>query len=191
MSCLNPVSCLRAFVQKRRKEKLRCDWLAQRAKSNCSIEPDIEFVGQYPPYPFISIDGPCRMETDISVWIADQKDAKPELKIGSDVFIGRNSYLGVYQSLTIGNSVMIGAYSYITTANHDFKSREIPMSKQGFTSSPIKIESDVWIGAHCVVLPGVTIGTGSILAAGSVLNQSIPPYEIWGGVPAKKLKDRP
>lgn len=52
------------------------------------------------------------------------------------------------------------------------------------------VESDVWIGFGSVILSGVRIGRGSIVAAGSVVTKSIPPYEIWGGVPARRIKSR-
>jgi acetyltransferase-like isoleucine patch superfamily enzyme len=52
------------------------------------------------------------------------------------------------------------------------------------------VESDVWIGYGSVILSGVCIGRGSIVAAGSVVTKSIPPYEIWGGVPARRIKAR-
>jgi len=53
--------------------------------------------------------------------------------------------------------------------------------------SAIYIEEDVWFGCNVVVLKGVYIGKGAVIAAGAVVNKSIPPYEIWGGVPAKKI----
>jgi maltose O-acetyltransferase len=53
------------------------------------------------------------------------------------------------------------------------------------------VGANVWVGANCVLLPGVTIGDNSLIAAGSVVSHDVPPNEIWGGVPAKKLKDVP
>ncbi|MCF8140895.1 MAG: hypothetical protein K9J75_07320 [Cyanobium usitatum Tobar12.5m-G36] len=54
----------------------------------------------------------------------------------------------------------------------------------------VSIGSDVWIGTHVTILPGVTIGDGAIVGAGAVVTKNIPPYQIWAGVPAKKLRDR-
>lgn len=52
------------------------------------------------------------------------------------------------------------------------------------------IEDDVWIGSSSIIISGITIGKGSIVAAGSIVTRDIPPCEIWVGVPAKKMKDR-
>ena len=54
----------------------------------------------------------------------------------------------------------------------------------------IKIHSDVWIGAGAIVLSGVTIGVGAVIGAGSVVTHDVPPYEIWAGNPAKKIRNR-
>ena len=64
------------------------------------------------------------------------------------------------------------------------------MDGQYVKSAPITIEDDVWIGAHSIILKGVTIGRGSVVAAGAVVTKSFPPYSIIGGVPAKLLKMR-
>jgi len=53
------------------------------------------------------------------------------------------------------------------------------------------VGANVWVGANCVLLPGVTIGDNALIAAGSVVTRDVPPNEIWGGVPARKLKDVP
>ena len=58
---------------------------------------------------------------------------------------------------------------------------DIAIKDQGFEGAPITIEDDVWLGTHVVVLPGVTIGRGAIVSAGSVVNRDIPAWEIWGG----------
>ena len=63
-------------------------------------------------------------------------------------------------------------------------------SNEGTKSAPVVIEDDVWIGANVTILKGVTIGHGSVIAAGAVVTQSFPPYSIIGGVPARLLKQR-
>ncbi len=76
--------------------------------------------------------------------------------------------------------------------DHAFSSKDVPMGKQpGGAEARIDIEQDVWIGANVVVLNGVRISRGAIVAAGSVLTRSVGAYEIWGGVPARKLRERP
>jgi len=106
-------------------------------------------------------------------------------------YIARNTYIGIFQPISIGAFAQIGAYSYIISANHSYEKRDIPIRLQGYVGAPIVIEDDAWLGTHVVVLPGVTIGKGAIVAAGSVVNRDIPQYEVWGGVPAKFLKNRP
>ena len=64
----------------------------------------------------------------------------------------------------------------------------VPIYYQGYIGDPICIEDEVWIGTHVIVLPGVTIGKGAIIAAGSVVNKNVPAYEIWGGSPARFLQ---
>ena len=131
------------------------------------------------------------IEDYVTIWLSTDAGSDPKLTLGKRVFIGQNTYLGVYQPIEIGDNTMIGAYSYLILANHCYESRETPIQDQGFTGSAIKIEEDVWIGTHVVVLPGVKIGKGAIIAAGSIVNRSVPPYEIWGGAPAKFIKERP
>ena len=64
------------------------------------------------------------------------------------------------------------------------------MRQQSCSSKEIIIENDVWIGVNAIVLKGVCIEKGAVIAAGAVVNQLIPSNEIWGGVPAKKIGDR-
>ena len=133
----------------------------------------------------------CHLERDVAIWLSSDTDADPSLELQNKVFLGKGTYIGVYRPIFIGENTIVGAYSYLISANHCYASRNIPIREQGFLGAPIVIEDDVWLGTHVVVLPGVTIGKGSIVAAGAVVNKDIPPYEIWGGVPAKFLKARP
>lgn len=92
--------------------------------------------------------------------------------------------------ITFGDNVLVGPYTIFHSGNHLYDDLEMPIRKQGFVFKPIVIESDVWIAARCVILSGVTIGKGSIIAAGSVVTKSVPEYSIVGGVPAKIIGKR-
>lgn len=92
---------------------------------------------------------------------------------------------------TIGKYVMMGTDVVVITRNHAFDRTDVPMMEQGFEAErPVVIGDDVWIGDRVVILPGVHVGEGSILAAGAVVTQDVPPYAIVGGVPAKVIKFR-
>lgn len=114
---------------------------------------------------------------------------------GQGISIGDNSGIGlrarVQGPLEIGNDVMMGPDVILYTKNHESKRTDIPMIKQGTTSpEKVVIEDDVWIGARVIILPGVTIGKGSILGAGSVVTKNVEPYTVMGGVPAREIKTR-
>ena len=76
------------------------------------------------------------------------------------------------------------------TGNHKFKDPNILINKQGFEFDKIVIEDDVWIAARCTILSGVTIGRGSVIAAGSVITKDIPPFSVVAGVPGKIISKR-
>lgn len=91
----------------------------------------------------------------------------------------------------IGPYVMFGPKVTITGADHRFDKPGVPMIFSGRpVLNPTVIEADVWIGFGAIVMAGVTIGRGSIVAAGSVVTKDIPAYQIYGGIPAKKINDR-
>lgn len=96
--------------------------------------------------------------------------------------------------LTIGKKVIFGPHPTIITGDHriDVIGKYIMDSKEKLpeNDAPVIIEDDVWTGANVTILKGVTIGRGSVIAAGAVVTKSFPPYSIIGGVPAKLLKMR-
>jgi maltose O-acetyltransferase len=122
--------------------------------------------------------------------------------IGSNVFLGngRDIEVGDYaqinedswiRNVKIGKYVMIAPRVMILNYGHITTDLKKPMMFQGVREYPQTIiEDDVWIGAGAIILPGVQIGTGSIVGAGSVLTKSIEPHSIVGGNPAKLLKRR-
>lgn len=112
------------------------------------------------------------------------------LKIGHNSNIGAYNYVGCSGYIEIGDNVMLGPRVGLFAENHNFENADIPIKDQGVTLKFIKIESNCWIGTNSVILAGVTIGEGSVIAAGSVVTKDIPPYSIAAGVPAKVLKSR-
>lgn len=113
---------------------------------------------------------------------------------GKLIRVGDNSGIGVNCNirgpLQIGNDVMMGPDVVILTGSHGFKSIDIPMRKQKGNINGVKIGDDVWIGQRVIILPGIVIGNGAILGAGSVVTKDIPDYAIVGGNPAKVIRFR-
>lgn len=112
------------------------------------------------------------------------------IKMGYNVFINRGGYITARGPVIIGDNVIIGPGVVINSGMHNYIDKEILIRDQGHRILPIKIEDDVWIGANVVVMPGVTIGKGSVIGAGAVVTTSIPPYSVAVGVPAKIKKKR-
>lgn len=116
---------------------------------------------------------------------------KGELIFGDRVQMNDNCHIGVIDRITIGDDVLIASRVFITDHNHGIYSgasgqslpTDVPSSRPLF-SRPVVIEDRVWLGEGVVVLPGVTIGQGCVIGAGSVVTKSIPPECIAVGVPA-------
>lgn len=109
-----------------------------------------------------------------------------------DVLIGDHTRIGLHNTIigpvTIGNHVNLAQGITITALNHNFSDTSLRIDEQGITTRQVTIADDVWIGANAVVLPGVTIGSHSVVAAGAVVNKDVPPGHIVAGVPAKIIK---
>lgn len=120
--------------------------------------------------------------------IIDAQDGKVE--IGESSAIG--PYVVIYGQggVKIGEYCSIATHSTIVASNHVFKDRTKYIRLQGVTQQGIVIEDDVWIAANCVILDGVTVGIGSIIAAGAVVTKDVLAYSIVGGIPAKIIGDR-
>ncbi|MGV4797160.1 DapH/DapD/GlmU-related protein [Rhizobium sp. F40D2] len=121
-------------------------------------------------------------------WIAGHALVRGDVILGDDCSI--NPYACVSGKVTCGNGVRIASHASIVGFNHSFDDPDRPIHRQGVISLGITIGDDVWIGANCVILDGVTIGNGAVIAAGAVVTQDIPALSIAGGVPAKVLRSR-
>ncbi len=112
--------------------------------------------------------------------------------VGKNSHVGKNTQISCIQAgdLVIGANVMISPYVMITATGHNFADVDTPMQVQGLSSRKVSIEDDVWVGGKSIILPGVTVGRGSVVAAGSVVTRDVPPLAIVGGNPAKVIKYR-
>lgn len=115
---------------------------------------------------------------------------------GMNISIGENVQFGEYCNIASdvifhNNILLAGRVCFVGKHDHQFNipGELIWNSERGDNGVTI-IEDDVWIGHNVTIVGGLTIGKGAIIAAGSVVTKDIPPCEIWGGVPAKKIKDR-
>src|SRR5580765_7111647 len=142
-------------------------------------------------------------------------DAKGEsnagIRIGSGVFIGRNTILSCKNGdielangvnvgfnceifsasrVTIGPSVLMAAYSYVIGGDHDFSDPSAPVLAQTRTSAGVTIGEGAWMGAGAKILDGVTIGDHAVVGAGAVVREDVPPRAVAVGIPARVVSTR-
>jgi len=112
------------------------------------------------------------------------------LRIGNNSSIGPFAYIGCSGFIDIGDNVIMGPRVGIFAENHHFDNLKIPIREQGVERSFVKIHDDCWIASNVVILAGVTIGRGCVIASGSVVTKDIPPFSVVAGIPAKVVKSR-
>ena len=110
-----------------------------------------------------------------------------------DVIIGDHTRVGLHNTVigpvTIGSHVNLAQGITVTALNHNFAEKDLRIDEQGVCTNPVNIGNDIWIGANAVILPGVTIGDHSVVAAGAVVTKDVPPHTLVAGVPAKIIKE--
>lgn len=111
-----------------------------------------------------------------------------KLSIGEKSNIGDYTIFDVSNDIKIGHEVAIGPNCTIYTHDHLYKDKNLPAWKGGIISEPVIIEDGAWVGSGVTILPGVTVGRRSVIAAGSVVTKDVRPETIVGGIPAKIIK---
>lgn len=121
-------------------------------------------------------------------WIA--MSAAARISIGRECFLNKNTMLAAEQEIEIGDYVMFANHCFVGDSDHRYDDPEMPITRQGFVArGPVRIGSNVWFGAGCVVTGGVTIGDRAVIGANSVITRDVPPGVIAAGVPAKVIRE--
>ena len=135
----------------------------------------------------------CRIE--VFVHEDNYRDKKKVIEFGNNVTLNDSVHIAGYHSVKIGSNVLIASKVFISDHNHGkyldsdpLSSPDVSPNDRPISARPVVIEDNVWLGEFVAVLPGVTIGKGSIIGAMSVVNKSIPPNCIAVGSPAKVIK---
>lgn len=116
--------------------------------------------------------------------------APENLEIGDNVSIHPFCYIDATGGISIGNDVSIAHASTVMSTEHEYKAKDIPIKDQGVSMSPTVIHDNVWIASGVRILAGTVISAGTIVAAGAVAKNRLKANSIYGGIPAKHLKDR-
>jgi acetyltransferase-like isoleucine patch superfamily enzyme len=131
--------------------------------------------------------GGCDIGTRVSVHgrltLTGEGGIAARLHVGERTIIGPHVVFGLDGDITIGRNVAIGPYVKLYTAAHSvgFGSRRM---RPAVKAKPIVVEDGVWIAMDSLILPGVTLGRGSVISAGSVVTQDVPPNTLVSGNPA-------
>jgi acetyltransferase-like isoleucine patch superfamily enzyme len=125
-------------------------------------------------------------EADVSVKLADPSSA---LVTGEHVFVGRGCIFDLSGRLEIGQGTLIAPGCFVTDHNHGVEPG-LAIWQQSCVHAEVRIGAGAWLGAHVVVLPGVTIGDGAVVAAGAVVTHDVAANAIVAGVPARILRMR-
>jgi acetyltransferase-like isoleucine patch superfamily enzyme len=115
-----------------------------------------------------------------------ERAEQPRIIIGRNSYINRYTMIDASQQVTIGSDVMIGPHCYITDHDHGTQPGMI-IREQGLIEAAVRIDDNVWLGAHVTVLKGVRIGSGAVIGAGSVVTKSVPAGARMVGVPARRI----
>lgn len=127
--------------------------------------------------------------THPSFYTAATAHISPDLRAGEYSFVNHGCVIG--PKVVLGRYSMLAPQVGIVGADHRYREPGVPMIFAGRPELPeTVIEDDVWIGFGAIVLAGVRIGRGAIVAAGAVVTRDVPPYEIHGGIPARKIGER-
>ena len=134
----------------------------------------------------IAIDDFVALDDEVVLLTTGARKANPRLHIGSGTYVNRFTMFDASDSINIGARCMIGPFCYITDHDHG-SGKEGPISDQPLVQAPVKVGNNVWIGAHAIILKGVSIGDDAVVGAGAVVTRDVAPGAKVAGVPAQQI----
>jgi acetyltransferase-like isoleucine patch superfamily enzyme len=122
----------------------------------------------------------------------DRGSREPTLLIGDGTYIGRFAQINAWRRVIIGSEVLIGDRVFISDADHNYKATDVAIKVQGDRfDGEVTLMDGCWIGIGAVILPGVSIGRNAVVAANSVVTESVPDHGVVGGIPAHPISRLP
>lgn len=131
-------------------------------------------------------DGACVLLGAYVWFFGPRENRRRGVAIGRNSRINRDCTLDIRCGMTIGDNVSISPEVMILTLSHDYNDPYF----SDLDAGPVTIEDHVWIGSRAMILPGVTLGRGAVVAAGSVVTKDVAPMTVVAGVPAKPVAER-
>jgi acetyltransferase-like isoleucine patch superfamily enzyme len=130
----------------------------------------------------------CSLDRGV-VLLCSGAPRKNKIEVGHGAYVNRYTIIDAHEHIGIGRDVMIGPHCFITDGEHGMRP-DLSVKSQPMSSRPVIIEDEAWLGAHVVVLPGVRIGRGAVIGAGSVVTRDIPAGTVAHGSPARLRRSR-
>lgn len=148
----------------------------------------LKYVGFIPCHfirKFFYILSGLNMPLDSNIYMGANFFNPSGITIGHDSLVGSNCFLDGRAPLTIGNHTSLASQVLIYNDEHN-------IHDQNYSNSfgPVTIGDYVFIGPQAIIMPNIKIGDGAVIAAGAIVTKNVPPFEVWGGVPAQKISDR-
>lgn len=164
-------------------------------------------TGQFDPSQFRALGEDCVFEPGVmvfhpenislgrNVYVGHQTILKGyyrnEMVIGDETWIGQQCFFHSAGGITVGARVGIGPGVKVLTSQHREGGRDVPVLFSPVDMAPVFLDDDCDVGINAVILPGVRVGKGAVVGAGSVVTHDVPPYAVVAGVPARVLRYRP
>jgi len=139
-------------------------------------------------WPDIALEPGVALDDGVVI-ITGGPQKRGKLTIGAGTYVNRYTIFDAHNELRIGRRVMIGPHCYFTDADHGTEPGSSVQS-QPMWHAPLIVEDEAWIGAHVTLLPGVRVGKGAIIGAGSVVTRDVPANAVAMGVPARVVRNR-